>query len=487
MSRARFRPLQPTIATPTEHWTLTGQRQPSPIKRQLSPVKHPRRKSSTTKDEQDQSFSSDAGTTTAPDSAPVLLDQGEACEQDHECDSAACQDGHCCNAPCEGQCESCNVPGSVGECLPVTTPRTPCLGTGECVGYCTGTAQHRDECVLPSEETTCGAEASCTDSTFTEAATCNGAGECVEGGTMSCTFGCKSNGSGCASSCPNDQDLCDGSCVETESNPDYCGSSCETCEGETPFCFASECVSCVSAEDCSESGTTCKSNNTCGCGVGYHACGGTLTPCYSDTDVTRCGTECVDCRQANANAACGDDDACANTCTNSAFALACPPVGGKPNCSQWNFESDTTEGWQLVVAESSASAGPLGKSEVFTSGAALAIPYDNHEDEYRFITVRVQLCAGGNVLALSGKRIHWSFRMDPEQGGGYNYLQVYNAPNFGGGGGLFDFNTDDDGEWDEYDNELQSPTFDQVFGIGFHLQTTAGYSGTLYLDDIRIY
>jgi hypothetical protein len=450
----------------------------------------------------DDSTSDDAATDEAaePDaSTPCTgggcapLSQGASCDDDDECSSGTCQDGFCCDSACDGNCESCAVPGSLGTCRPVTTPRSSCGGIGVCAGYCDGTAQNRDACVFPGSSTSCGSAASCSDGEFTSAATCNSAGSCAERTTMSCMFGCRSDGEiGCASTCPANQDLCDGSCVDTESDPDNCGSSCQECGGATAICASGECVECEVTADCSGTGVACTNEGACECGTGYHACGASRSPCYSDTDVAHCGGGCTDCRQANANAACGVGNACANTCTNSAFTLSCAAVGGKPNCSQWDFESGSAEGWQLVALDASANASsaPLATSTFdSTSGSAsLAIPFNNSQDDARFIEIRVQLCAGGNVLDLSDKNLHWSFRMDPPQSGGYNFLQVYDAPNFGGGGGLFDFNTDSDGEWDNFDYTLSNyPVFEQVAGIGFHLQATENYVGVFYIDDIRIY
>src|SRR5262249_52863060 len=44
---------------------------------------------------------------------------GAACSIDDACSSGLCIDGVCCNAPCSGQCEACDVAGSVGSCVPV--------------------------------------------------------------------------------------------------------------------------------------------------------------------------------------------------------------------------------------------------------------------------------------------------------------------------------------------------------------------------------
>jgi hypothetical protein len=165
-------------------------------------------------------------------------------------------------------------------------------------------------------------------------------------------------------------------------------------------------------------------------------------------------------------------------------------VGGKPNCSQWAFESSSSEGWQFgpVPSTDDAAAGALASStaQQKSGAASLAVPYDNNGDDSRYVEIRVQLCAGGNVLDLTGKHVRWSVRMDPPDPGGYNYLILYGAPGFTDASGVFDFNTDSDGVWDDYQYDTLSGLA-QVFGIGFHLQTTNPYSGTIYLDAVEIY
>ena len=69
----------------------------------------------------------------------VKRSMGDGCSVDAECGTGHCAQGSCCDSACDGQCESCKVAGSVGSCVPVTTPRTACAGTGTCAGFCDGT------------------------------------------------------------------------------------------------------------------------------------------------------------------------------------------------------------------------------------------------------------------------------------------------------------------------------------------------------------
>ena len=67
------------------------------------------------------------------------------------------------------------------------------------------------------------------------------------------------------------------------------------CSGTSTPCYSntdadhcgSSCIDCGNHEVCQSS--------SCVCGSGYHACSGTSTPCYSNTDVNHCGTSCVAC------------------------------------------------------------------------------------------------------------------------------------------------------------------------------------------------
>ena len=195
---------------------------------------------------------------------------GDACASGAECASTYCADGVCCNVACDGQCEACSVSGSKGTCVPSTTPRTPCAGTGPCAGLCDGSTKNRRMCVYPDDKTSCGPSASCSAGKLTSAAVCNGAGACNASTTSTCAYGCRTDGTtGCATSCPTGQGLCSGSCVDILSSPAHCGGSCQTCSGTTPRCYSGSCVQCLTGADCVgyADGATCGLNHSCQCRV----------------------------------------------------------------------------------------------------------------------------------------------------------------------------------------------------------------------------
>ena len=121
------------------------------------------------------------------------LSNGDSCAADAQCTSNICTDGVCCDAICGGQCEACNITGSVGTCSPVTgVPvggRAPCAGMigDTCAGTCGGV--DRNACVLPDGSVECS-PVSCSADTQTDAAFCDGAGACNMPTETACTFGC---------------------------------------------------------------------------------------------------------------------------------------------------------------------------------------------------------------------------------------------------------------------------------------------------------
>src|SRR5690606_23273840 len=110
-----------------------------------------------------------------------------------QCTSGSCVDGVCCDSACSGQCEACDVEGSVGACSPVNGAphgdRDACAGDGSiCEGSCDGVTT--STCSYPDASVECR-EASCAVGVATLAAFCGGTGSCPAEETQSCgAFAC---------------------------------------------------------------------------------------------------------------------------------------------------------------------------------------------------------------------------------------------------------------------------------------------------------
>jgi hypothetical protein len=97
------------------------------------------------------------------------LSIGAACVTPTECASGYCIDGYCCSGSCDGTCESCAVPSSLGTCSPIAANTDP---DGECVGVhpdCGATCNGSGQCDFPAIGTTCGL-----------CRACDGVGRCSE-------------------------------------------------------------------------------------------------------------------------------------------------------------------------------------------------------------------------------------------------------------------------------------------------------------------
>ena len=124
------------------------------------------------------------------------------CAMDSQCTSGHCADGVCYDTACQGQCEACDVAGSIGICQAVSGKphgvRTGCVGsTAACNGTYDGT--NRTGCAFPSSSTICQMQA-CTAGMKLLTTTCDGAGSCPVPDPLACTpLACNTAGTDCAS------------------------------------------------------------------------------------------------------------------------------------------------------------------------------------------------------------------------------------------------------------------------------------------------
>lgn len=217
------------------------------------------------------------------------LDAGDSCSRDAQCGSDHCVDGVCCDVACDGQCEACDVEGSVGTCSPVSGQphgaRPACASDGSlCGGSCDGTLT--TACAYPTVE--CRG-ASCDAGTATLAASCDGAGACPAEQTQDCgSFIC--GATACLGDCTVDAECSDGS---------YCSAGVCTpqldpgaaCSAENQ-CASGNCVDGV----CCDAACTgqCEACDVAGaegtCSPVTGAPHGARTACASDESV--CGGSC---------------------------------------------------------------------------------------------------------------------------------------------------------------------------------------------------
>jgi len=241
------------------------------------------------------------------------LAPGQACTAAGQCLGGHCADGVCCDAPCDGQCEACNVSGREGTCSPVTGApvgaRPACASDGSaCGGACDGV--RRNVCGYPGEGLSCRA-ASCAGGTATLGETCDGQGRCPALQTQSCAP------NACAGT------LCAGGCLS--------GSDCATGQ----WCSAGVCVTKLGA------GAACGADGQCATGHCVDgvccdaACGGQCEACNLPGHAGTCSA--VSGAPVDGRTPCaGDGSICSGTCDGAqraACAYPRPPVSCRgPSC-----------------------------------------------------------------------------------------------------------------------------------------------------------
>jgi hypothetical protein len=290
---------------------------------------------------------------------------GNPCSTAAQCGGLDCVDGVCCATTCNGLCERCNAPGSLGLCVPVPSGQDPasecagadaCDGAGDCAkpqgtpcadgseclsGVCedvtccnTACPGACMACALPGSIGTCAPVPSGVQVTGCDGTSaCNGGGLCKTllgqpcGADGSCLSGFCQDGVCCNSACGGNCARCDlagsmGTCTNVPSGVQVAGcntnqacdgnNACKSVNGQT--CTAS--TQCVSGFCPSEDGATRFCCNA--------ACGGTCESCNGSNTVggisgtcdfikfkTDPGDECAgDCNMQNGKSCCSGTGMC---------------------------------------------------------------------------------------------------------------------------------------------------------------------------------
>jgi hypothetical protein len=212
----------------------------------------------------------------------VLKSSNGACTTPRGCTTNVCTDGFCCDAPCQGQCEACDVPGATGSCVPVSgaphASRAPCAGAAAgdpcSATVCDGLDSDRASCAgHVGQDVACGA-ASCTGGKATAAGSCNGAGGCKTPDPVPCgAYAC--GATACKTSCTTDADCASGSKCDVGTSKCVNGATCDGdhtvtgANGEKQDCSPYRCSQtggcnpqCTSVADCA-SPNVCDTTGHC--------------------------------------------------------------------------------------------------------------------------------------------------------------------------------------------------------------------------------
>jgi hypothetical protein len=213
-----------------------------------------------------------------------------------------------------------------------------------------------------------------------------------------------------------------------------------------------------------------------------------------DTDVQRCGTGCVDCRQLNAVSRC-DGTRCANTCEG--FQFACPETGGKVGCGVWGFESRSLENWYVDTAGlTDAWTGTLAwdTTRHFTGNVSLALGFNGNgvtggSGARHMIELATRLCPSGGLAPWPARRFVFAYLYVPAGGSGpvtqtEVYWRVRNGNQQIYAGCDLALSASSDWQIAECNFNLDPPVSASIVGMVFRV--FAPWQGTIYLDNIEI-
>jgi hypothetical protein len=242
---------------------------------------------------------------------------GVGCSSPSQCLTGICVDGVCCDGSCAGNCDSCNLTGTLGKCTfrPSSSPGAP-----GCDPYlCSGSAT--------SCPTSCASDDRCLSSHFCSA------GACIPLGTGPTGTECRSSNQCVSGFCA------DGLCCSSA-----CGNACDSCHliGSLGTCVATPaglpgvpaCAPYLCAGIVTSCPTTCLTDSSC---VASHRCSaGACVPKPANGTVCTGGSECFSGHCANGfccNTACGADcDACDSQGNPGTCATSLAGRQGNPGC-----------------------------------------------------------------------------------------------------------------------------------------------------------
>lgn len=198
-----------------------------------------------------------------------LLPNGDPCTGNGVCQSQLCVDGVCCNTACNGDCNACDVAGSVGTCTPLTSATVCRASSGACdaAETCNGAANCPAD-ALATVGTVCRPANGACDT----AEACTGASSACPADSFNTGLTCRASAGPCdvVETCPGTSATCPADGFNT-------GAGCRPAAG-----------ACDVAETCAGTGASCPADaftpqgTTCGTSLFCDGLG-TCSPCTPNT------------------------------------------------------------------------------------------------------------------------------------------------------------------------------------------------------------
>ena len=174
---------------------------------------------------------------------------------------------------------------------------------------------------------------------------------------------------------------------------------------------------------------------------------------------------------------------CQYTCNKN--TLSCSSSGA-PACGVWTFESNSTEGWDMLPG--STPATPRASTTFAVDGThSLAIPY-SVTTSTAFIKVGVFLCPSGSPIQVIGKTFHVLVRLEVTSGSttGDAYLALYDGAS--SIAGWSDWTAVSGAGWTTVDGGISEGLIgtEGVTQIVVAMNISAPSSGTIYIDQVSL-
>jgi hypothetical protein len=365
----------------------------------------------------------------------------QACAVNGDCLSSFCADGVCCNGACNAACRACNIAGSVGTCINLTSgtdssPAGICIAPNSCdaAGNCkkvNGTAcGASSECIsgtcldnfccgsasCPTCQACTGANGTCVnlalnapDTVPANACsgnnTCDGMGACKAKLAQGCL-----NGTTCASGFCADGVCCDAACSGTcqactalkkGSGPDgICNPIANNTDPDLE-CVGTKCNGLGACIPKAANGTVCANGNQCNSGncVDSYCCD------------TACDTACLSCNQGGKLGICSpivlaQDNNPANICNGN---NACNAVGACKtiNGLACNVNADCVTGFCTdgVCCASSCNGQCKACNVPMNLGSCVDIPSGQTDDNATAVCNGTNVCNGGGLCKLANGQV----------------------------------------------------------------------------------